>query len=492
MTSEKVFIGKRIVQTREQLSQVELTAQQVKSSTVWLVREPGWVSGQEKLNGWFLEVEGTDIVLCVTTLFKGEVTSERWFPPSPVFKWKKEYQSRDKEVPTEVAYKNVIVARMADENLLGYYDMLTPATPLVNRLSASFKWWKTGGNAPIIPFSPTNSKKEIIGRISHFETSFAALVNPPEFALDGLLALRVLKDQLPSMKDRGTQNVSRFLTTLVKAWAMSKQPSHFKGPLSKISYPVEKDGLPADRAKMYHNMICGKGDEITRGLGFCMWTPPRITVTTDAEGFTTKSRKKHEEKKIMLDLGPDIQVGGPNETRLREESEAESSAMGARRQHAKKNSDPDNGGFNPTSKVSQKDQVSEDAVDDATDWLRNSFTMTNFRRFYRRVKRSVSSIKDSVTHEGVGIKKPFTEKAKDAVVFTVTSAVKACATVPFAGAMGLWYGIKEPFVSIKEFPFPEGRLEVAKHVADCAVYSLSSVVTSTISGVFAGLASATR
>ncbi|ALW95412.1 hypothetical protein [Alternaria brassicicola fusarivirus 1] len=490
MSANKIFEGKRIVKAREQLASVELTAQQVKSSTVWLVREPGWIAGEEKLNGWFLEIQGSDIVLCVTTLFKGEVTSERWFPPSPVFKWKKEYQSRDKEVASEEAYKKVIVARMADENLLGYYDMLTPATPLVNRLSASFKWWKTGGNAPIIPFSPTNSKSEIVGRIAHFETAFAALNNNPPFALDGLLALRVLKDQLPNMKDRGAQNVSRFLTTLVKAWAMSKQPSHFKGPLSKISYPTEKEGLPADRAKIFHNLICGKGDEITRGLGFCLWAPPRITVTTDAEGFTSKQRKKHEEKKIMLDIGPDIKVGAALDAEPLEGSFAESSAAGASRSHMKKNSDPE---ANVLKESGPKpDNVQEEVVDEAADWLKNSFTMVNFRRFYRRVKRSVTTIKESVTYEGVGINRPFMEKAKNTVVFTVTSAVKACATVPIAAAMGVWYGVKEPFVSIKDFPTPSGKVEMAKHVADCAVYSVTSVVTSTISGIFAGLASATR
>lgn len=494
----RLFEGKKIVKTREQLAAVELTAQQMRAGTVWVVRESGHVAGDDKLQGWFIEMAEGDIVVCVTTLFKGEVTSDKWFPKGPAFKWDPKYKSKDPQVSSEAIFKNIVVSRMADENLLGYYDMITPVTPLVNRISGSFKWWVKGAHAPLIPFSPTNDKKEVLSRMAHFETSFAAVANPPDYALDGLFALRVLKEQLPAMRDRGVQNTSRFLTTLVKAWAMSKNPTHFSGPLSKIGYPTDKTLSVEQRAKQYHNLIIGKGNDTVRGLGFCLWNAPRITVTTDNEGFTSKTKAKTPEKKFYLDMGPDLKLETGSDADPLEGSFAESSASGASKSHIKKNSDPDFGPQFPLSKRSvpekgkEAEMLAEEASEDTISEISNSFTAVNFRRFFRRVKRSVKAIVENVRPEGEFSKKTVPQKVRAGAIFAVSSAVKGLATVPISAVVGLWYGLKEPYIAVTSQPIPSGWKEATFHIVDCSIFAVTSIATSTVSGVFAGLATATR
>jgi hypothetical protein len=211
--------------------------------------------------GWVVEAKnkiGDTVVIPISTLFSGTLVDFRYFkelcPKGSIWEWKEGFVGPDKSVSTRAAFLNLVEARMTADNIWGYYDVLTPITPVPNR-KWGFDWASLIGRKgpPIIPILRTSDVRIVERGYDQTLVSLAALKELP-YIKDTELFLNEMRNMITKTRPEGVFFLSIVLNSFVAPWQKSQQTSQFASILTSYYWPIMSPGTPEERLEIWRGL----------------------------------------------------------------------------------------------------------------------------------------------------------------------------------------------------------------------------------------------
>ncbi|APA05126.1 hypothetical protein [Nigrospora oryzae fusarivirus 1] len=243
----------KVIEELRQIGQAGIKASHIEApeTLVALVRNAEQVPASFGKSGVVMFVkyktrESDYFMVPITELIPGELISRKRFPSSPltVLDDKVLEKMGERNLETVTRVKSVIVARLSELSVFGYWDLLSPLTPVVRDASSWF-FWKKDSPAPQFVTSRTTDKEELSKR---GEIILAALKNAKtedRLKEDAKFIIVWILRKMDSWSEAGLQRVCGFFNQIGGSWQKHHDLRAFDYILKEYGWPVDSS-LPPD------------------------------------------------------------------------------------------------------------------------------------------------------------------------------------------------------------------------------------------------------
>nr|UTQ48844.1 hypothetical protein [Monilinia fructicola fusarivirus 1] len=200
--------------------------------------------------GWMLHFQhkNQECVFPMDVLLTGRISPHNLYPckAGEVWEWKEGFLSADKDCKTAEEAKKLLIARLNDLDVFGYYDVLTPLTPAIKK---GFMWnyFKSGKqNVPQIVLSKTLNRDHIREKYQAILVACDGYKGEAPHVEDCVKFFRLLLKYMPHLSDKGLERMNHLANNVGGSWMRIREPSALGSILKSFDWPVL---LPGDAQK---------------------------------------------------------------------------------------------------------------------------------------------------------------------------------------------------------------------------------------------------
>ncbi|QJT73722.1 hypothetical protein QKS29_gp2 [Botrytis cinerea fusarivirus 7] len=301
-------MSRYIIQDIKEYAAQGMTPKELRNARVFLVldsRNPKYRVGKFSAYGWVVECKsktGDVLVVPITQLFVGVLSDYKLYrdvcPEGSVWEWDDKYQGRDSFIPTKRKLLDMIEAKFTNDNVWGYYDIMTPITP-TNRASRSFfDWGISAFNRPGPPKIPIIRSKDPRAVDDVYNHMIAALskISAEPYIGDTILVLAEMRTFLKDADQRGVLTLSAFVNSFLASWQKMQKTTQFASILTSVYWPSYRPGSVEERLRLWREspdlqkLLVGKGVIKKKDNAFKNIFKPKRGLTRSER--RTKARRK--------------------------------------------------------------------------------------------------------------------------------------------------------------------------------------------------------
>nr|QED42909.1 hypothetical protein [Monilinia fusarivirus G] len=209
--------------------------------------------------GWMLHFQHKqqEYVFPLDVLLTGRISPHNLYPckQGEVWEWKAGFLSTDRDCKTVEEAKKLLVARLNDLDVFGYYDVLTPLTPAVKK-GFSWSFFRNGKqNVPKIVLSKTVNREQIKEKFRVILLACEEYKGDAPHIEDGIRFFKLLLDFMPDTSDKGLERMNNLANQVGGSWMRISEPSALGSILKNFDWPILSPGNAEDHEKSFKTLM---------------------------------------------------------------------------------------------------------------------------------------------------------------------------------------------------------------------------------------------